>query len=179
MNSIHRWSRPSPVLLCLSVVVSCFAWIWTCCVVLYLLSDPQHWTMLRYAASLFHRTRITIPLSISPPLSTSSLFVRVDLDNASLIQQAEDLRQEARSTIVLQVDSPVRLMGALSVQVIALDAAGCETASASARYRASGEPQIQVPLTLHVVSTPGCSAPASEGHTTQTSMPSSPMADQN
>ena len=179
MNSIQRRSRSSPVLLCLSVVVSFFAWCWTCCVVIYLLSDPQRWAMVRYATSLFHGTRLAVPLIIPPSLSTSSLLLRVDLDQVPLFQQDEALQQDAQSAIVLKADSPVRLMGALSIQVVALDAAGCVTASASARYRASGEPQIQVPLTLRAVATLGCISPEHEGHTTQAEIASSQAADRN
>ena len=95
------------------------------------------------------------------------------------VTQDEALQQDAQSAIVLKADSPVRLMGALSIQVVALDAAGCVTASASARYRASGEPQIQVPLTLRAVATLGCISPEHEGHTTQAEIASSQAADRN
>lgn len=164
MNPAKRSRRTSPQLLCWSIAISLCVWLWTCSVVVYVLSDPHRWAMTRYVISLFHQTQLIIPLAIPPPSTTSVLSLRVDVDQAPLLAQ-DAAPSTVLSSMALHADSPVRLVGMLSVQVMALDAAGCVIASASTRYRASGESQIQLPLALIPTATPACparSAPATE-----------------
>lgn len=176
MNTATLALRPNSFKLLLSVGASICMWLWTCSLVVYVLSDPQRWAMTRYVTSLLQETKLTIPLSIPPPSATSVLTLQVDVDQSPLLHQ-EVSASLALPPTVLQVDSPVRLMGALSVQVMALDEAGCVLATASTRYRASGESHIQLPLMLIPSATPGCSQSA-DGPTKSTRIAAQP-ADRN
>lgn len=148
--------RVQSPLWCLSVGLSLCLWLWTCAVVVYVLSNPQWWAMPRYVRSLFQSTRLAIPLLAPPPRSASVLSLRVQIGESLLMERDVPLLSVHRPP-VLQAESPVRLAGSLMIHVTALDESGCVVATASTHYQASGEAQIQVPLRLTVPDVPKCS----------------------
>lgn len=141
---------------CLSVGISLCVWLWTCAVVMYVMSAPHKWAISRYAQSLLQPTQIAIPLSTPPPGSASVVSLRVHIGESLLIEQDEP-SSSVRQAPILSATSPVKLVGSLMVQVTAIDDAGCVVATASTRYQASGEALIELPLRLIPTDVQKCS----------------------